>query len=143
MTTPQPIGYYAQYPNPGNRDAEHLRLLSIFHFVCGGLLMLFGCFPIIHIAMGIAMVMGKMQNAPREMGYLFIAMGIFFIAFMWGLGICVILSGKFLRERRNYMYSFVVAAISCLQAPFGTVLGVFTIIVLSRPSVKMMYGRAP
>ena len=37
------------------------------------------------------------------------------------------------------MYCFVVAAIECILIPFGTVLGVFTIIALSRPSVKVLF----
>jgi hypothetical protein len=36
-----------------NKDLEHLRLLSIFHYVVGGILALFACFPIIHLIMGI------------------------------------------------------------------------------------------
>jgi len=34
-----------------------------------------------------------------------------------------------------------VAGAACLMMPFGTVLGVFTIIVLMRESVKEMFGR--
>ena len=140
MSDPQPIGYYAQ--DPGFRDAEHLRLLSLFHFIAGGLLALAGCVPIIHIVIGTLMVSGRIPGPPPQMGYLFIGMGAMLMLFLWGLGICLILSGRYLRQRRNYMFSFVVAAISCIQAPFGTLLGIFTIIVLSRPTVKAMYGRA-
>ena len=142
MTNPEPIGYYAQYPSPGDRDAEHLRLLSIFHYVAGGLLAFFGCFPIIHIVVGILMVRGTLQtNPPTPAGYVFILIGSCMVLTAWGLAICLFVSGRFLKERRHYMFSMVIAAISCLQIPFGTILGVFTIIVLSRPSVKMIYGR--
>jgi hypothetical protein len=34
------------------------------------------------------------------------------------------------------------AAIACMLMPFGTVLGVFTIIVLMRPSVKELFAAA-
>ena len=37
------------------------------------------------------------------------------------------------------MYCLVMAGIECLFMPFGTVLGVFTIIVLMRESVKEMF----
>jgi hypothetical protein len=33
----------------------------------------------------------------------------------------------------------VIAAIQCAFTPFGTVLGVFTLIVLVRPSVKALF----
>jgi hypothetical protein len=32
------------------------------------------------------------------------------------------------------------AAVECLFIPFGTVLGVFTILVLQRPTVKAMFS---
>ena len=35
----------------------------------------------------------------------------------------------------------VMAALACLSMPFGTVLGVFTIIVLARPSVQALFSR--
>ena len=39
-----------------DRDAEHLRLLSIFHYVVAGLMALWACFPLIHLFMGVALV---------------------------------------------------------------------------------------
>ncbi len=39
-----------------NQDLEHIRLLSMFHYVVGGLTALFACFPIIHLIMGIMFV---------------------------------------------------------------------------------------
>jgi hypothetical protein len=44
-----------------------------------------------------------------------------------------------LRERKNRTFSFVVACVNCIHVPLGTVLGVFTIVVLSRESVKRLY----
>jgi hypothetical protein len=35
----------------------------------------------------------------------------------------------------------IIAVLNCLQIPFGTALGVFTIIVLSRDSVRELYSR--
>ena len=50
-----------------------------------------------------------------------------------------ILSGIFLRQRKHRIFSFIVAALNCLQVPLGTLLGVFTIITLSRDSVRQLY----
>lgn len=62
---------------------------------------------------------------------------------LWTLAVCVIFSGRFLAAKRNYTFSFIVAALICLNFPLGTLLGVFTIIVLVRPSVKAGYeGKA-
>jgi hypothetical protein len=145
MTDPQPVGYYSAQ-SARDRDAEHLRLLAIFHYIAGGLFAFFGCFPIIYIVLGVLMLTGRMPTnggppAPPGIGYLFIAMGSVIILLAWALATCLILSGRYLKQRRKYMFSFVIAAISCIQVPFGTVLGIFTIIVLSRDSVKALYGR--
>ena len=52
-----------------------------------------------------------------------------------------LLSAGFLWQKRNRLFSIVIAGLDCLQIPFGTALGVFTIIVLSRESVRELYSR--
>ena len=52
-------------------------------------------------------------------------------------GLWIIGSGKTSR------FFLVVAAINCLHMPLGTVLGVFTIIVLIRQSVVELYEYSP
>jgi len=51
-----------------------------------------------------------------------------------------VLSGFFLLKKRNRGFSLIIGGLNCLQIPFGTALGVFTIIVLSRDSVRQMYS---
>ena len=50
-----------------------------------------------------------------------------------------VLSGVFLLQKRNRLFSFIIGGLNCLQIPFGTALGVFTILVLSRESVRELY----
>jgi hypothetical protein len=130
------------------KDEGHLDLLAIFHYVVGGLAMLFGCFPIIHLVLGILMLAGALddgrgQPPPPVVGLIFIIMAAIAILLMWTLGLCIILAGQRLKARRSYTFCFIIAAIGCVFMPFGTVLGVFTIIVLSRPTVKPLFDQAP
>jgi hypothetical protein len=67
-------------------------------------------------------------------------MGLLFFFMGQAIAGCVIASGRFLKQRKNYTFSFIIACFSCAAFPFGTILGVFTIIVLSRDSVKRIYG---
>jgi hypothetical protein len=134
-----------------NQDLEHLRLLSIFHYVVGGLTALFACFPLIHLTVGLVMLFAPaslehgQHGAPndpailRAMGLLFTIFAGGFILAGWSLAVCVFLAGGYLRRRRHYMFCLVIAALLCMMAPFGTVLGVFTIVVLLRPSVKLLF----
>jgi hypothetical protein len=46
-----------------------------------------------------------------------------------------------LRKRRHRTLSFVMACLTCINIPLGTALGVFTLVVLSRPSVKALYDQ--
>ncbi len=128
-----------------NQNEEHLRLLSIFHYVVGGITALFACLPCIHLGLGIALVSGALPVQPGQQrmdlffGWLLIAVASVIILVGWTLAIAIINAGRFLARRTHYMYCFVVAAIECIFMPFGTVLGVFTIIVLSRPTVKVRF----
>ena len=131
-----------------DQDQEHLRLLSLFHYIVGGIIGLFACLPIFHVIAGIAILNGtfpKMPNQPELpafAGWFFIGGGTFFILAGWTLAIGVLLAGRMLARRRYYVFCLVVAAIECLFIPFGTVLGVFTIIVLVRPSVKPLFEQS-
>jgi hypothetical protein len=128
-----------------NEDAQHLQLLSIFHYVVGGLAGLFGCFPILHLAIGIAAVTGALDDGsgsppPAAFGWIFILVAASMMAFMWAMAIAIIVAGWMLAARRAYTYCLVVAGVECMFMPVGTVLGVLTIIVLVRPSVKQLFG---
>lgn len=72
-----------------------------------------------------------------------------FVLFYFIMGVALVvvsvlnlLSGLFLRQRKHRTFSLVVAGLDCIQIPLGTALGVFTLIVLLRDSVRDMY-RSP
>jgi ABC-type phosphate transport system permease subunit len=130
-----------------NIDTDHLNLLSIFHFVVAGLallgiLFLFAHFEFMHYIFTNPEVWQNQKGGPPPQQIFsvlivfYIIGGIFFVV----SAILNVLSGLFLHARRNRTFSLVVAGINCLQMPFGTVLGVFTTIVLLRPSVRELYG---
>ena len=131
-----------------NEDAQHLRLLSIFHYVVAGMLGLVSMFPIIHLAIGIAIVAGAFDDVdkgtppPAFFGWLFIVIPAIFILCGLTMAIGVAIAGRRLSQNRSYMYCLVIAGIECMFMPFGTVLGVFTIIVLMRTTVKERFGVA-
>jgi hypothetical protein len=50
------------------------------------------------------------------------------------------LSGIFLWHKKHRLFSMIIGGLNCFQIPFGTVLGVFTIVVLSRDSVRELYS---
>jgi hypothetical protein len=128
-----------------NQDADHLRLLSIFHYVVGGLTALFACLPLFHLAIGIAIVTGAFPKQPGQQvpdmlfGWIFIIMATVMILLGWSLAIAIIIAGRYLTQRTHYTFCLVVAAVECIMMPFGTVLGIFSLIVLNRSSVKPLF----
>ena len=131
-----------------NQDDQHLNLLSIFYYVVAGLAALFACIPFIHLAIGIAMLAGAFpppedggEGVPTFVGWIFVGVASLLIVTGWVLAVMLLITGRFLSKRKHYTFCFVTAAISCLFMPFGTILGVFTIVVLSRPTVKEVFGK--
>ncbi len=131
------------------QDEEHLKLLSIFHYVVGGLAALFACFPIIHLIIGIVFIAlsakpdAKGDVPPAFIGWLFVGAASAAMIVGWSIAACIITVGRFLAGRRHYTFCLVMAGIECAFMPFGTVLGVFTILVLVRESVKEMFSGEP
>jgi hypothetical protein len=129
-------------PAAASQDEEHLRLLSIFHYVVAALSFLIACIPLIHFGVGALMATGRMDDAEPAMaavGCLFMAFSAALILAGWAYAVLLVVAGRSLVEHRRYMLCMVMAAISCAFAPVGTVLGVFTLIVLVRPSVKALF----
>jgi hypothetical protein len=139
-------------PLPGNQrnvDEDHLNLLGIFHFVGAGLallgiLFLLAHFMVMHFIFMNPELWKDQKGGPPPAAFFGIFI-IFYIAggaFLLACGILNLMSGLFLRERKNRIFSMVVAGINCLHFPLGILLGVFTIIVLCRESVRRLYEEA-
>jgi hypothetical protein len=128
------------------QDEEHLRLLSIFHYVVAGLAALFALFPVFHLVFGLfivfapAKVDGKEEAAAAAViGWFFVLIAALFITIGWVFAALVLAAGRFLAKRRHYLFCLVMAGVECMFMPFGTVLGIFTIIVLVREPVKQLF----
>jgi hypothetical protein len=138
-----------------NQDEQHLKVLSICHYVYAGLMAVFSCFPLFYVGLG-AMFLGGgppgTQNPrdapPAELGMLFVVIGLIGFAILLVTAVAVAVVGRFLTQRRNWLFCIIVSGIACMNVPLGTLLGVFTILVLLRPTVKEMFeataaGRSP
>ncbi len=135
-------------PPPTNPDNEHLKLLRLFHFVCAAMAALVSCFPIIHLIVGIVFVAGgesiskKGDSPPMFIGWIFIGIASVLILMGWTFAALLAWAGRCLGRRKHYTFCMVMAGAACLFMPFGTALGVFTIIVLIRPSVKALFEKS-
>ncbi len=132
-----------------NIDSDHLNLLSIFHFVVAGLallgvLILMGECVMFHYIFANPDFWKSQKQAPPPAELYTVLVGVFAVLGVWCLvsGVLNVISGCFLRQRKHRTFSLVVGALNCLHVPVGTILGVFTIVVLVRESVVEMYEAA-
>jgi len=126
------------------QEEQNLDLLAIFHYILGALTGLFSCIPIIHLVIGIVLLTGNYNGGdvtPRSIALIFIILAVIIILVGWIFAIMIIIAGRRLKERRAYNYCLVVAFMECLIVPFGTVLGVFSIVTLTKETVKELFFR--
>ena len=132
-----------------DKDTEHLRLLTFFYYVNAGINALFSCFALMYVVIGALLlsnptVFGKGGGGPPAIvGYIVTTLGGVLLLLGLGFSSCLALTGRFLAQRRHRLFCLVIAGINCLFLPYGTVLGVFTFMVLMRPSVQALFAGAP
>ncbi|HXU47189.1 MAG TPA: hypothetical protein VN783_16805 [Thermoanaerobaculia bacterium] len=131
-----------------NDDLEHLRWLAIFYYVVAGITALLACLPLIQLFFGLAFWNGWWDRTTPDVGAtiagaVLVTIASVFLLFGWTLVALLLLAGQSLAKHRRYTFCFVVGAVACMIMPVGTILGVFTLIVLLRPSVKALFGVAP
>ncbi len=125
-----------------NKEEANLDLLGTLHIVMGVLTALFACIPIIHLVIGIVMLTSGIngaEQAPRAIAFAFIILASLIILIGWALAILIIMSGIKLKKRKSYQFCLVIAFVECLIMPLGTVLGIFTIVTLSKEHVKKLF----
>jgi hypothetical protein len=133
-----------------NRDEEHLQLLAIFHYVVAGLAALFSLFPLLYTTVGAIFIFAARHGTakpgedlpPEFLGWIFAALGSLLFLMGIAMAICILIAGRSLALRKRYSFALVMSCIECLFIPFGTILGVFTIVVLSRESVRALFSMA-
>jgi len=131
-----------------DRDTEQLNLLAIFHYVVAGLAALFAFFPLLYTTVGVIFIFAARHGPakpgedlpPEVLGWIFAVLGSLLFLMGIAMAICILIAGRSLALRKRYSFAFVMACIECLFIPFGTILGVFAIVVLSRESVRALFA---
>jgi hypothetical protein len=133
-----------------DRDEEHLKLLGIAHYVIAALELL-GCGAgAVYVAMAFfvpaAIEQSGDPNVPPELvgsiGVVLGTVGVGIAVFSLVMSGLTAYAGWSLHNCRNRILILVVSALHLLSMPFGTILGVLTIIVMSRPAVTTRFERA-
>lgn len=124
-------------------DNEHLNLLSIFYFIFGGLTIFTSFIILVYITLfsaiftNIPLEGSDIEDFPFEILF-FVFAGLFLLVF--GYGILLIIAGINIRKKAKRVFSLIIGAMALISFPFGTAMGVFSIIVLTRNSVIELYS---
>lgn len=139
MAEPLPNACAALVHAPDTTGLEPLRLLAIGHYVLAGITTLFALFPVIHLIIGLGLLTGLLddgQPADRLFGLLFMVIALVMICLGLALAAALAWTGRNLARQQRHTACVVVAGLACMMMPLGTVLGIFSIVVLMRPGVK-------
>lgn len=135
-------------------DEEHIKLLSLGYIVSGGVSAFFSLFGLLYVFMGVMMSAAFShipENAskanqgppPAFIGWIFGGIGLAIFLLAMGMAAARFRAAWCIKHRTWRTFCMVVAAIGCLEFPYGTALGVFTFIVLGRDSVIQLFNPAP
>jgi membrane-associated HD superfamily phosphohydrolase len=131
-------------------DEEQLRLLSFFHYVSGAVTITFSSMFIFHLIFFGYMASNPelfsnddAKNAKEAMQIMQILLAVFgtFVILGISYGICEIVSGVFIKQKKYRIFSMIVAIPRIILIPYGTILSMFTFILLDRDSVKSLYEK--
>ncbi len=116
-----------------NQDRDRLRILSYCHLGWTLIVAGFGCL------LFITMAFVPHRYPPAYTDYVFTTAGGKIVIASWILAACTFLAGWLLALRKQYGFCIVFAIVNCVIVPFGTVLGIYTLVILLRPRVKTLF----
>jgi hypothetical protein len=130
---------------PSSIDDEHLRLLAWGYVFSGVMTALFSLMGLVYALIGLAMsrfgsYMANNGTQPislptESMATVLGVFGVIFFLVVASLAVAKLVVASCLRRRKSRMLCLVVAGITCLGVPYGTLLGVCTFLVLGRDNV--------
>src|SRR5687767_9733137 len=116
----EPLPYST--PLPATADEQQLNLLSIFHFVWGGIIALTACAGLLYSVVGLFFIIASPQMrpppganpsaaaVPKIVGSVFTCIGTTMITVGWVYGLLNIYSGLCIRARKASVFSLILAA---------------------------------
>lgn len=122
--------------------AHDLKLLSVGYYVQGGIAAVYSLLVGLYFCfLGFAFSNSPNSgNVPPNVAHVFAVL--FGAVVLMGVGFAVLqfLAAYWITRHRARSYLFVVAALNCIGVPYGTVLGIFTFMVLQRPAAKQLFA---
>ena len=128
-------------------NEEHLRQLSLFHYLNAGITALISSMFLIYMGFGTLMLLNPhgFTNATTDAssvgttGWVFFLIGLIPLVIGWSYSALNVAAGRFIRLRKRRNLCLFVSGLNVLNAPFGSILGISTFLVLSKPQVQSLF----
>jgi len=120
-----------------------LNTFRILYLVYGILTLVFSLFFLLYAGFGMFFQGIIEQEANQELpfnpGSIFVIIGGIGFVFTVIVGILTILASNYIKAVKNYNFVFAMAIVNCLTGILGILLGVFTLIEISKPETKALF----
>jgi hypothetical protein len=122
-------------------DVSNLTVLSICHYVFAAFQGFAALGGLVYIVMG-AFMIADSGSAPDAAigGVVFLVIGLLAGFMALATAVLSVIAGISLARRKRRVFCFIVAALACMSMPLGTILGIFTIIILTKKSVEALFA---
>jgi hypothetical protein len=120
------------------RDLQHLNLLGVFYYIWAALNAAVLLLLVVIAGLLLAGVMASSaQNEPDAAALATILTVIFIpvLLITGALTVLTFLAAHGLQNQRRKILIYIIAALTCTSVPLGTILGIFTFLVMARPGV--------
>ena len=120
-------------------------MLTLCYYVMCGLNAVYSLFPIFFCVIGAILASGTLGRPGeaaqiRPLGWILLALGTCMFLLSIASALLNFWTARSLRDRRRRVLCMVMAIVNCVSFPWGTLIGICTIIVLERPAVKAMFA---
>jgi len=132
-----------------DKDIKQLRILSVMHYVLATPLIvgftplsILGFYLIRHFItnVGNSDYVANPSEALTNWGDVITLSSLLILSWVWV--VCLILAGIKIWKKKSRTFCQIIAGITCISFPVGTALGVFSLITLSKESVKKQFCEA-
>ena len=126
-----------------DKDIKQLRILSVMHYVLATPLIvgftplsILGFYLIRHFIANVGNPDYVANSSEALTSWVDVIMLSSLLILSWVWVVCLILAGIKLCKKKSRTFCQIIAGITCISFPIGTALGVFSLITLSKESVK-------